>query len=961
MRSDAPRSYGLREAWAEAAPSAVEDIPGFTRRDDLLDGFSVFERVTSLLEIVGNGEARVKQNQFCFTLGGQDNHRSDPKNQEMVPHTYGSPLGTLAPFGRDDVWQALPLAARCSSTNTLKRATWVSFDTEYTGGEGVAERWDGRRRVVSWQLGFASGDEFVGLLIVPRTTTPLSIDDMLHLLASYLDVPSHRYEDYPRLYDEDGRWDGKSGTSRAEAYPLVFFAHAGLVDWSTLAGGKWLLQRVQNKGAALFSATIPVTRVISVGERRLRFWRFSLYLRDTSSFAGNGTSLAKLGDAVGLPKLDMSEEDYLDMAGVLEREPERFAAYAMRDVEIAYRYMAQLPVVEQDTLCPPTIPACSANYVKRYISHHLQLDNQGFEEVFRGEVKVEDGLGRSESGRSFYMRTHYEAVNVWADELIAHARNAYHGGINTATEVGFFPETSWDYDLTSAYPLALGALYDPDYSQPFAASYENEWLDRQTFLHDWLHDPFVPGFGVVHFEFPESCYHPCIPIKTPNGLVFPRTSEGTSGVYVSAAEVMLALAMGAKVYALRFIVPYVYDRDGILLHAYHDLTRVRDEQKALHGKKSVQQEAVKLVNNSGYGKLAQDLSPKVRRDLWSLETDEIAPSKVTSAPHASAATAIVRCTITAAINQLHALGFHVYSATTDGFISDAPKEVLDRIDLYGLRYRLAFVRGVYTDGMSHDIFETKHTNTGGLLNFTTRGNVGLNVSPDPKSRPELEGVMARAGYKGYDSRSLDDRKAFAKRIVTRSAPLEYEVREWVSAADMLRHDEDFHTTPIRRSANPNFDLKRKPVLDTMREVAFDIDGEGFSTPTYDTEPYASIEEFIRYKAWASHYQLTRRETYVELDERARSGTPKERTTTQRDLVRYAVTAYRGRIVDIPELARLRGQARLDFITSHIEEGRPFSSNDWKHCGRPERVSSLPDIGKYIDVVIAMGGHVVGVE
>lgn len=973
--------YSRREGWAKAAPSNVDEIYGYERQDDLLEGFSVYTRVTPISAIISgikptkflkeNRDSGVendpkmgekgKQSQKCYPNNNQQNTSSDGKNTPNGVNAYGRPIGGLTPYVSDSstfdnrraVWESTDLAVRCSGGFRSRQAVWVAFDTEYVGGENVPDRWDGQREVVSWQLGFGVGDDFYELLIIPRTDTALSVDNLLYLVAFFCGAKQYRYKNFPRCVNKDGKWDGKSGTSKAPAFKVVVFAHSGLVDWSTLIGGKYLIQHTSSKGAALFSIW-PVSIAFPTDKRRTRFIRASVNVRDLMSFADEHSSLRDIGDAVGLPKLDMSEEDYLNMSVVLENEPERFAEYAIRDVEIVYRYMSQLPVVERDTICPTTIPACSANYVRNYIKMINGYTDRDFEAYWRGEEKVKDGLELC--GRQWVPKEHYKPVSAWAGELIRLAKDSMRGGVNAADVIGYFADTSWDYDLKSAYPLALGSLYDPDYMQPFAATFENVDLDEQSFPHDWLRDPFVPGFGVVQFEFPPDTYHPCIAVRTEHGLVFPLTTEGTAGVPVTMPEVMLALKMGAKVKAIRFVVPRVHNRDGILLDGYHELIRERNRQKSEHGGRSVQQKAIKLVNNAAYGKLAQELTPKKHRDLWSLETDEIQPSKITSSPHASAGTALVRCVVIAAINQLHELGYDVYSATTDGFISNAPKNVLDSIDLYGLRYRLSRVIKIYSDGDTSDIFEIKHTNTDGLLNFTTRGNVGLNVSPDPEKQPELEGVFARNGYKGYKSGSLEDRKEFAKRIVSRSAPLEYKVREWVNAADMLKYNEDFHTTEHKRSSNPNFDLKRKPRLDTMHDVQFEIDGEMFSTPTYDTEPYSTVKEFKAYKICAAHMQLVRLGNYTKLGERAVNYEPGEPTLSKRDLVRYAIVAYRHDIVDIPAIDGLRGQERLDFISAFLDKGEVFSANDWKNAGRDNRVKSLPEVWVYLDVVHDMGGR-----
>ena len=89
------------------------------------------------------------------------------------------------------------------------------------------------------------------------------------------------------------------------------------------------------------------------------FYRASLQVRDTMCFS-EGSSLDAIGASLGLPKLGMNETDYRNMGYVLAHEPERYAAYAMRDCEIVYKYM-ELFCEVSDVNIPPTAPAIAAS------------------------------------------------------------------------------------------------------------------------------------------------------------------------------------------------------------------------------------------------------------------------------------------------------------------------------------------------------------------------------------------------------------------------------------------------------------------------------------------------------------------------------------------------------------------------------------------------------------------------
>lgn len=909
------RLYTRNESWVAGLPTPrTLVIPGFKARDILGHDFTVYER---------------------RTVTKQDDSRNIPSVQKGLPNgqetsLVSSPMG--GPIG--DVTPVLSTSGSESAVHKVLaqagRRVWVAFDTEFVGGEAQPARWSGHRSVVSWQFLFRSGEEIVEWMVVPHTLRPLSTAQLAKILSEELGAP--RY-----LYRSSDKREGYG--HNVSSFPITLISHASIADITTFAGSKVLLRSAAEAGGGLFSM-LPHPVEVTADKSGNYFYRVSFQVRDTMCYS-EGASLEAIGESLGLPKVGMSETDYRDMGLVLTRDPARYTAYAMRDCEIVYRYM-ELFCGVADVDLPPTAPAISAQYLREHITREcLGGDSAAFDAEFRGVVKIDAGLEPVDDGQAFVMGRRYESVSAYSRELITFAADAYRGGLNGSFAIGWYPGVSYDHDIVGAYVLGLSAGFDPDHTRPFFRSFLDEDITLND-LGDLMTAPFVPGFGYVHFEFPRDVYLHSIGVKTDHGIVFPRTSEGTSGVPATLTEVVLALKLGATVHAERFDIAHTKPGDGMLLSAYASLTADRERAEATYGKGSPQERAAKLLNNSGYGKIAQAIDPKSRRDLWSLSMEEMDRSSVSSPVHAAMGTGVVRCIIVAAVNELKAAGYTVHSATTDGFITTAPLDVVEALPLYGMRDRLAEVRSILTDGRCSNVFVTKHVNDG-LLNHTTRGNVAANP----------EGVLARNGLKGYRRGTREERAELIGRIVTRTAPLSYEANQWVSPADMLRHDEDFHVTVVERTSNPNFDFKREPDLSSMHGEMLTVAGSSVSVPTFETRPFDSLEQFYMHKDAAKGRQIVSEADYRAHDRRAKTG-GRERYS-EKDLVRFAVTAHRAGHVSISSLSKLRGSSRIAWINSFLPEGMSFAENDWKNAGRAARKATLPPPEVYMDTVARMGG------
>ncbi|MEL5849872.1 MAG: hypothetical protein U7M05_10980, partial [Candidatus Igneacidithiobacillus chanchocoensis] len=506
-----------------------------------------------------------------------------------------------------------------------------------------------------------------------------------------------------------------------KALRITLIAHYGIVDLTTMSDSKFRLRQLDSVRRTLVSVTRPVH--VFLQNRDGRGFRAAVTVRDSMLHAPAGMqSLAALGQAVGVPKLDLPEgRSKTAMGDFFKEDLEGFLRYAARDTHVPILWLAAI-YGDGGSAVPVTL---GAGAMQQYID--ATGLGSAYREVMCGLVKHNVSAGER---RKTVWTVRDEVAPAWHA-----AAAAYYGGRNECLTFGVYNQAvTTDYDIVGAYPTAMCLIPDFDFeAEPSAIVGPLSTASVPS--------PLTPLFGRVDFDFPPDCKIPCLPVSDPEGrgLIFPLSGRG---VPASGPEVWLALKLGARVTALAgsVIHPYKQDADGgykyTMARGIKGLVQRRAEMRRLYGRGSPQELAAKESVNSVYGKLAQGLAGKRVYSTRSDETSAVPPSTITQPMQAAMTTALVRALVSAAMYQLEAKGIAVHTVTTDGCVSDATFEDLLGCDCYGL-VRLFAKAGEFLrdDGT---VWEIKHRQEV-LCNMKTRGNVG--VSEDP----EAKGVLARAG------------------------------------------------------------------------------------------------------------------------------------------------------------------------------------------------------------------------
>ena len=576
-------------------------------------------------------------------------------------------------------------------------------------------------------------------------------------------------------------------------------------------------------------------------------WRFcrpvELSVRDTLPHAPpNKRKLADLGSVVGVDKLELPDGWIERMSEYRLEHREDFLEYGAVDAVIALEYASAL--YGDHRAIPLTLPTAAARAVRESIkSAESMTTTSTFNLVFGGLVAAtehtENVVG-VEDQLDYYRKKEQVPIDGAAATWQHACANAFRGGFNSCSEIGYFPWLTNDFDLISCYPTSESALLDVDFLHPDGVI--RKTVNNVPLTLNDIDSPLTPFVGFVRFSHPQGVTYPAIPVQADASMIYPRSSGAGRGVWASAPEIWLALTLGAEVWCqIGHFGRVRRDERGrasrMLRGANRQLVQDRARAKKDFGPDSLEQGTLKIMANSSYGKLAQGVMGQKGWDAWAQQRDAVGGSAITSPYHAMMTTGLVRATLLATLNQLADLGYSTPSCTTDGFITDADLAVVDGLNLYGLSDIWREARESLTG--SRQMWERKHHQTD-LLNLTTRAN----FSRQPT------GVLAHGGYKlpaGIVEDSQEDRDLMYRLVAGRDSAIPCSHRAFPSVQELTRIDKryDFGGAVVEKQLQMEYDRKRRPVRDGMRVDHVDVEGDLYEVAHVHTVPWDTPEQAVQ--------------------------------------------------------------------------------------------------------------------
>ena len=832
----------------------------------------------------------------------------------------------------------------------------IGFDTEF---QDYRDGSDKKRRVLSLQMTIAIGETLIRyfFLVDPRyqeVTAEGGLIPLKYCLADILDDLKNCYfKDFPLVLKKaiqykDKQWKDHDpykvvdyAAMRDSVIPVTIICHTGKADISVFRRSKYDIDILRKLGEVQggWMTTEYVHFTAANDKNRNYYWLVNLSVRDTLGLTpADNKSLKALGKVIHRPKIELPEKVIEHMAAFAISNPVEYYKYAMNDADIVVSFCAELFQCNHAVPMTLSSAAASAMYasIKTYFGVKKKAD---YDRIYRGLEMLDEGIIPSKDEcMKFLKATRYVPIrdNPDAKLVSEYFEEAYTGGFNASFYIGWITDNTTDFDLQNAYPTAMANIIDIDWNE-HVRDLPRDYLRLQDLMN-----PLIPAVAVGDFDFPDDCYCPNIPVPVKGGMkIYPRHGKN---VYMAGPDMYLALQLGAKIKIFRGFTCMMLEKDGrpsqCLAYAVTNLVQDRMRAKIEYKDNALVEKSLKTMVNSCYGKTAQNVSPKTRYNAKTMGRVDAEPSTVTSPYHATYTTALVRCMLIACINQLHDMGYHVYSVTTDGFITDAPTEVVRGLDAYG--FAQIFQNGRYTlnqtreDCDANQVWEPKHFNDT-FLNITTRGNVAVND----------EGVLAHNSYiTGEVKDSRADRDACIIAVLSREGKLKCRTKVWTEFSEIVERKHDFHVTETIRQLSMNFDYKRCPIVETAVDtpVHYDSADGQYSVDTtiaeYDTRPFHDAEEFLNYRHTMQNEDCVK--ITADLERVKVKSTVQTKGYIGKDLPRKILLSilmgYRSGLYEIPCLDGLKQSEVVETVNSWgISE---ITLNDWKNCSRSKRQENM---------------------
>ncbi|MBX3597964.1 MAG: hypothetical protein KF874_10395, partial [Rhizobiaceae bacterium] len=391
----------------------------------------------------------------------------------------------------------------------------------------------------------------------------------------------------------------------------------------------------------------------------------------------------------------------------------------------------------------------------------------------------------------------------------------YHGGRNEQFLFGICDEGIWrDHDLSSAYTTAMSLIKKPNWSE----AHRIDDIEQMEMLD--------LAFAKVEFEFPDSVRFPTLPVRSPNGILFPRT--GTS--CCAAPEIALARSLGANLKLKRGLKVPIESNDSV----FSDFITGCINKRGEHEKGTFKNQFWKEVGNSTYGKTAQGLRKKRVYDLRADDMVELPESKLTQPFFASFITSYTRAVLGEILNRFPET-VQVFSVTTDGFLSNATDTDIEHAT-NGPLFQ-SFKAGRQNLVEDDQVLEVKHT-IKQPLGWRTRGSATLKTGDDSKDNI----VLQKGGIKSAADLTVEEENARVVRLFFNREP--GQTQNYTSAVglkDLIRYGSDFIFRSVTKRLSMEFDWKRMPVDPVDQTIEFE--SEQFTHLSFATKPLENLKQF----------------------------------------------------------------------------------------------------------------------
>ncbi len=834
----------------------------------------------------------------------------------------------------------------------------IGFDTEF---QDYRDNSDKKRRVLSLQMTINIGENLIRYFFLVNPLYQEVTPDggripLKYCLADILsDLKTTYFPDFPLVRKEnlifkERKWKDHEPFKivdfkkmKDSVIPITIICHTGKADISVFRRSKYdidLLRKLgEIQGGWMTTENVRFRAENDSGYNY--YWLVNLCVRDTLGLTpADNKSLKALGKVIGRPKIELPKNVIEHMTAFAVRNPVEYYRYAVNDADIVVSFCSEL--FQCNHSVPMTLSSAAASSMYGSIKNYFGVVRKAdYDRVYRGLEMLDEGIIPSKDEcLKFLKATRYVPIrdNPDAKLVSEYFEEAYTGGFNASFFIGWITEKTTDFDLQNAYPTAMASIIDIDWSKNVRDFPRNYELTKQD-----LFNPLIPTVAVGDFDFPDTCYCPNIPVPVKGGMkIYPRHGRQ---VYMSGPDMYLALRLGARIKIFRgFTCMMLETEDGkpsqCLAYAVTNLVQDRMRAKIEYKENPLVEKSLKTMVNSCYGKTAQNVSPKTRYNAKIMDRVDAEPSTVTSPYHATYTTALVRCMLIACINQLHDMGYHVYSVTTDGFITDAPTDVVRNLDAHG--FAQIFQNGRYTlnqttaECEANQVWEPKHFNDT-FLNITTRGNVAVNDS----------GVLAHNSYTtGEVKDSRADRDAYIIAVLSREGRLKCSTNVWTKFSEIVERKHDFHVTECIRQLSMNFDYKRCPIVETAVDtpVHYESANGEYTVDTiiaeYDTRPFHDAEEFLNYRNTMHNEDCVK--VTADLERVKVKSTVKTKGYIGKDLPRKTLLSilmgYRSGLYSIPALDGLRQSEVVNKVNSWGIS--TITITDWKNCSRSKRQENM---------------------